>query len=64
MLASQTERTLVAAAAEVLWSLGSVSTDFLVLETRLDSLLLVAVELTLLVLEHRWQSQQASPHIQ
>ena len=52
MLASRTERTLVEA-VEVPWSPGSISTDYLVLETRFDSLLLVAVELTLLALEHR-----------
>ena len=68
MLASRTERTLVEA-AEVPRSPGSFSTEYLVLETSLDSLLLVtlvpvAVGLTLLGLEHLWQSQQASPHVQ
>ena len=44
MLASQTESSLVAA-AEMQWSLGSVATDFLVLETRLDSLAMVTMVL-------------------
>ena len=68
MLASRTERTLVEA-AEVPWSPGFFSTDYLVLETSLDSLVLVtlvlvAVEQTLLVLGHNLQSQHASPHVQ
>ena len=47
--------------AKVLWSLGSISTDFLRLETRLDSLalaklVLVAVGPTLRVLGHQFQS--------
>ena len=68
MLASQTD-SLLAAVAKVLWSLGSVSMYFLVLETSLGSLALatlvqVAVGLTVRVLGHQFQSQQASPHVQ
>ena len=66
MLASRTARTLVEVAGVPL-SPGSFSTDYLVLETSFDSsvlvtLVLVAVEQTLLVFER--QSQQASPHLQ
>ena len=51
------------------WSPDFFSTDYLVLETSFDSsvlvtLVLVAVEQTLLVLGHQWQSQHASPHAQ
>ena len=68
MLASRTERTLVEV-AEVPWSPGFFSTNYLVLETSFDSsvlvtLVLVAVEQTLLVLGHQRQSHQASPHVQ
>ena len=57
MLASRTERTLVEV-AEVPWSPGFFSTDYLVLETSFDSLVLVilvlvALEQTLLVLGHQ-----------
>ena len=68
MLASQTGRS-TEVASKVLWSLCSVSTDFLGLETRLGSLaqvilMLRVVGLKLRVLGHYLQPQQTSPHVQ